>query len=450
MSEITEKTAVEEQKGPEERRDPEQGVDPNQEEDQEKEADSGQEIDTEEESEVFTEETDGDSQEEEAGTSTKSVKNVFDLRTFEPLLKSDEEYFEDFGEEDREEHPELFMSDEELEQVFQDMTDTEKKQFLALKDFHLKEYMQKGRITPLSEIIQAIMKENQPNIPTTSTEQQAALRDKLLYEARKMTELRERGMDIKPPKRIKTEYHGPAFSESKDDKGNVTITLLPGRDPYADLNKENEDVIDITGAESETDVNEDFESADDISVVSLDSLAAIDKEKIKGYWKEMSEVKVKEANIYNNLSEMVEDMSPAVIQETVKRTPKPGSNIPQVIEDLYEEIGNGSKFKKIVAAGFMMYELYLTSRDEKHKPLTYRQVAKKFQVDIKGLKEIRRGAAYQRDKKRLERMVKKEEVDVKPEVTPPEVTPPEVAPEEAEEPESEQKKGVKRKRKETK
>ena len=439
MSEITEKTAVEEQKYLQERRDPEQGADSKQEEDQEKEADPGQEIDTEEESEVFTEETDEEFQEEEAGTSTKPVKDVFDLKTFEPLLKSDEEYFEDFGEEDKEECPELFMTDEELEKVFQDMTDTEKKQYLALKDFHLKEYMQKGRITPLSEIVQAVMKESKPNIPTTSTEQQAALRDRLLHEARKMAELRERGMDIKPPKRIKTEYQGPAFSESKDDKGNITITLLPGRDPYAELNKENEDVIDITGAESETDVNEDFESADDISVVSLDSLAAIDKEKIKGYWKEMSEVKAKEATIYNNLSEMVEDMSPAVIQETVKRTPKPGSNIPQVIEDLYEEIGNGSKFKKIVAAGYMLYELYLTSRDEKYKPLTYRQVAKKFQVDIKGLKEIRRGAAYQRDKKRLERVVKKEEGDVKPEVTP----------EEAEEPESEQTKGVKRKRKET-
>ena len=132
--------------------------------------------------------------------------------------------------------------------------------------------------------------------------------------------------------------------------------------------KEDEEVIDITGAETDTDVDPDMESADDISIVSMDSLAEIDKDKIKGIWKEMSEVKTKEAVLYNNLAEMVEDMSPVVIHETVKMTPKPGSTTPQVVESLNEEIGNASMFKKVVAAGFMMYELYLKSRDPKHKP----------------------------------------------------------------------------------
>ena len=70
-------------------------------------------------------------------------------------------------------------------------------------------------------------------------------------------------------------------------------------------------------------------------------------------------------------------------------------------------------------------------------------------VDIKGLKEIRRGAAYERDRTRLQRMVKKEELDVKPEMPPQE---------EGIEPETEQSstaeqpstsKGVKRKHTET-
>ena len=359
------------------------------------------------------------------------------------MLKEGEEPFDDFTEEDRKDNPEYFLTDEEVSEIFKGMTDKEKKRFLAFKDFHLKEYLKEGRITPLSELVQAIMKENKPNIPSTSREEQEALRDKLLQEARRMTELRERGMapEVKPPRRIRT-YQGPAFSENKDQKGNITITLIPGRDPFEDIDRENEEVIDITGAESDTDVDADMESADDISIVSLDSLAEINREKVKEVWQGMSEVKTKEATLYNNLAEMVEDMSPVVIQETIRRTPKPGSNIPSEVESLCEEINNGSMFKKVVAAGYMLYEQYLKSKDKKYKPMSYRQTAKKFQVDLKGLKEISRGAAYERDRRRLERMVKKEESDVKPEVPAPEE-------EEAEEPESEQSKGVKRKHEDT-
>ena len=108
------------------------------------------------------------------------------------------------SEKDRKEYPELFLSDEELDEIFKKMTESEKKQYLALKDFHLKEYMKAGRITPLSELVLTIMKENKPNIPSSSKEQQEALRDRLLQEARKMSELRECGMapEIKPPKKV--------------------------------------------------------------------------------------------------------------------------------------------------------------------------------------------------------------------------------------------------------
>ena len=165
-------------------------------------------------------------EEEEVKSDKPVVKDVFDLKTFEPVLKEGEEYFDDFTEQDREKNPELFLTDEEVDEIFNKMTESEKKQFLAMKDFHLKEYLKEGRITPLSELVQAIMKESKPNIPSTSHEEQEALREKLLHEARRMSELRERGVapDIKPPRRIRTNQ-GPAFSESKDEKGNITITL---------------------------------------------------------------------------------------------------------------------------------------------------------------------------------------------------------------------------------
>ena len=351
VSEQIEETGVE-QKEEHSVENPEQKMDP-------EEADPGEEeyIPLFEEEEEY-EDSDAISVETTEKESDKPVvKDVFDLKTFEPVLKEGEDSFDDFTEQDRKENPEYFLTDKEIDEIFNKMTEKEKKHFLAMKDFHLKEYLQEGRITPLSELVQTIMKESKPNIPSTSQEEQEALREKLLYEARRMTELRERGMapEIKPPRRIRTNQ-GPAFSDSKDEKGNITITLLPGRDPFEDLARENDEVIDITGAESDTDVDADMESADDISVVSLDSLAEINREKVREVWQGMSEVKTKEAVLYNNLAEMVEDMSPVVIQETIRRTPKPGSNIPKEVESLCDEIDNGSMFKKVVAAGYMLYE----------------------------------------------------------------------------------------------
>ena len=105
---------------------------------------------------------------------------------------------------------------------------------------------------------------------------------------------------------------------------------------------------------------------------------------------------------------MVEEMSQAIIQETVSKSPKPGSNIPACIEDFYEEIGSASVFKRIVACGFMIYEDYMASKDPKYKKLLLQKVLKKFQTDSKGLFQMRRGEAYERERKKTERMVKQE------------------------------------------
>ena len=91
-----------------------------------------------------------------------------------------------------------------------------------------------------------------PGIPSTTKEQQEKLREKLLHEARTKQELVERGVipEVKPTKRIKTEYLGPAFTESVAEDGTVIITILPGKDPYKQLEQEEDEVIMITGAES--------------------------------------------------------------------------------------------------------------------------------------------------------------------------------------------------------
>ena len=350
---------------------------------------------------------------------TREVKELFDLKNFPHILDSDEEDFEDFEEADREKDPEYFLTDEQVDEAFREMSDTERQYFLELKQFHQADYLQRGQIRPLSEYIQELMKWLKPGIPTQTQEIQQLLRDKLLAKACTKSELREREKisEEKPKmKRIQTMYMGPSTIEEKKDDGTIVIKVLPDKDIYEDLIHEEDEVIDMTAMESASEEDPDEESADDLSIVTVDSLTNIDKDQIRKLWKEMSETKAKEADIYNRLSNMVEEMSPAIIQETISKTPKPGSNIPACVEELFEEVGSAAVFKRIVACGFMIYEDYMASKDSNYQKLSLRKVIKKFQMDSKGLLQMRRGEAYAREKKKTERMVKQQQkLELKPE-----------------------------------
>ena len=348
------------------------------------------------------------------------VKELFDMTNFPHWLDSDEEDYDDFSEKDKDKNPEYFLTDKEVEAAFQEMTEEEKKMFLEYKAFHEAEYRQFGEIWPLSDYVQAIMKYHKPGIPTQSTEMQERLRSKLLQKARTKDELRERGdLPEKKPKvkRIRTTFLGPSTEREEKEDGTVVVKLLPSKDPYEDLFHEEDELVDLTGLDSASEVNPDEESGDDLSIVTLDSLSNINKDKVKELWSEMAETKAKEADIYSKLASMVEDMPPAVIQETVAQTPRPGSTIPGCIETFYHELGNASLFKRIVATGFLMYEQYMENKDPKYKKTSLRGILKKFETDSKGLCELLRGEAYGREKKKLERMIKEEmKAEMKPEV----------------------------------
>ena len=80
-------------------------------------------------------------------------------------------------------------------------------------------------------------------------------------------------------------------------------------------------VIDMMGMESASEEDPDNESADDLSIATIDSMSNINKDKVRDLWRQMAETKAKEATIYNQLADMVDDMSPAIIQETIIQTP---------------------------------------------------------------------------------------------------------------------------------
>ena len=241
------------------------------------------------------------------------------------------------------------------------------------------------------------MKWLKPGIPTESKEIQTMLREELLAKARTKYELRERGElpDIKPKvKRIRPVFMGPATKEEKQDDGTIVIKILPGEDPYAEIDHEEDMVIDMTGMELASEEDPHGESTDDLSIVTIDSMSNINKDKVRDLWRQMVETKVKEATIYNQLADMVDDMSPVVIQETIIHIPKPGMNIPPEVEAFLEEIGSTAKFKRILATGYMVYEEYLEKKDPTYQPLSLQKILKKFNTDSKGMMEILKGEAY--------------------------------------------------------
>ena len=341
-----------------------------------------------------------------------SVKELFDMKNFPHWLDMDEEDYDYFDEKDREENLEYFLTDEQVEEIFKEMSDKEKKNFIELREYHEADYRQEGEIRPLSEYIKQIVKWLKPGIPSESQEIQEMFREKLLAKARTKSELRERGElpDVKPKvKRIRPVFMGPKTKEEKQEDETIVIKILPGEDPYAEIDHKEDMVIDMTGVESASEEDPDNESADDLSIVTIDSMSNINKDKVRDLWRQMAETKAKEATIYNQLADMVDEMSPAVIQETIIQPPKPGTNVPPEAEAFLEEIGSPAKFKRILAMGYMVYEEYLEKKDPKYQPLSLRKILKKFNTDSKGMMEIRKGEAYRREEKKMKRMLRTEE-----------------------------------------
>ena len=71
---------------------------------------------------------------------SQPVKEIFDMKNFLHWPDMDEEDYDNFDEKDREENPEYFLTDEQIEEVFKEMSDTKKKHFIELREYHEADY----------------------------------------------------------------------------------------------------------------------------------------------------------------------------------------------------------------------------------------------------------------------------------------------------------------------
>ena len=341
----------------------------------------------------------------------------FDPDTYQHVLPEGAHDFDDYDSEYEREHPELSFTDAQVEEEVKKLNPEDRKWYEEYKGFLEAYYRQHGRIIELSDIIKLIMTRRFPEIPSTTKEEQDQLREKLLIETRKREMSQQAGLEEEPPRKVRRvvpEMVGKIINVEGDDDPDapIIVKITPGIDPYLQLDREEAELEYKVGDESASETHPDDTSADDLSCITLDSLKHLDNDKVKSIWQGMAKIKKQEGDYYNELAEMVDEMSPQDIYQSVQATPRPATALPQCAEDLLAELGSEEKFRRILAVGYMSYQAFEKNRKkrlgEDYKPNTVREVASRFNISTSRLMDLRRGAAINREDTQRAKMLKAE------------------------------------------
>ena len=256
-----------------------------------------------------------------------SEETGFNPETYLHILPEGQEDFEDFTEADLQQNPELGYTDEQVEVEVEKMTEEERSLYSQIKDFTDTFYHQHGYIIPLGDIVHLYMTGRYPEIPTSTAEEQEQLREELLQEVRKWEAAEEANVMEVPPRKIRRVQKElvpqkiiDITGEDDPDKPTV-ITILPGKNPYNQIDAEEDAHEYMVGDETKSEIHPDDDAVDGLSVITLDSYKDLDSEKVREIWKGMAEVKEKERDYYNQLADMVDKMTPNDIYATVQVTP---------------------------------------------------------------------------------------------------------------------------------
>ena len=344
-----------------------------------------------------------------------SEETGFNPETYTHVLPEGQEDFQDFTEADLQQNPELGYTDEQVEAEVEKMTEEEKSLYSQIKDFTDTFYPQHGYIIPLGDIVRLYMTGRYPEIPTSTAEEQDRLREELLREVRKREAAEEANVMEVPPRKIRRIQKElvpqkiiDITGEDDPDKPTV-ITILPGKDPYDQIDAEEDALEYMVGDETKSEIHRDDDAADDLSVITLDSYKDLDSERVREIWKGMAEVKERERDYYSQLADMVDEMTPSGICATVQVTPRLGTALPQCAEDLLEELGNEETFRRVLAVGYMAWERFkgdgTKGAEVPCRPGAIRDVAGGFLTTTSRVGDIQRGGAVARGRTRLNRMV---------------------------------------------
>ena len=341
----------------------------------------------------------------------------FDPSTYQHVLPEGAHDFDDYNSEYEREHPELGFTDEQVEAEVAKLDPEDRKFYEEYRGFLDTYYRQHGKIIEMPDLIKLIMTGRYPEIPSTTRKEQDDLREKLMVETRKHEMSQQAGLEEKPPRKIRRivpERIGKIIDVTGDDDPDapVIIKIMPGVDPYAQLDLEEEELEYKVGDETASEIHPDDADAEDLSCITIDSLKHIDNEKVKEIWAGMAKLKHQEGEYYEQLAGMVDEMTLEVIYQSVQATPRPSTNVPTCADELLEELGSAELFKRVLAIGYMDWQGFEKNRrkrlGEKYKPNTIREVATKFGISTSRLMDLRRGAAINREDTQCSKMLKAE------------------------------------------
>ena len=287
----------------------------------------------------------------------------FNPSTYEHVLPEGAHDFDDYDSEYEEQHPELGFTDEQVEAEVAKLDPEDKKFYEEYRGFLDTYYRQHGKIIKMPDLIKLIMMGRYPEIPSTTRKEQDELRDKLLIETRKREMSQQAGLEEEPPRKIRRivpERIGKIIDVMGDDDPDapMIIKIMPGVDPYAQLDLEEEELEYKVGDEMASEIHPDDDDADDLSCITIDGLKNIDNDKVKNIWQGMAKLKWQEGDYYSELADMVDEMSPETIYQSVQVTPRPTTALPQCAEDLLTELGNEELFHRVLAVGYMSYQAF--------------------------------------------------------------------------------------------
>ena len=349
----------------------------------------------------------------------------FDPSTYQHLLPEGAHDFEDYDSHYEEKHPELGFTDKQVEAEVAKLDPENKKFYKEYQDFLDAYYRQHGRIIELPDLIKLIMTGRYPEIPSTTRKEQDELREKLMIETRKREMSQQAGLEEEPPRKIRRivpERIGKIIDVTGDDDPDAPtiIKIMPGVDPYSQLDLEEEELEYKVSDETASEIHPDDDEADDLSCITIDSLKHIDNDKVKEIWTGMAKIKHQEGEYYEQLAGMVDKMTPEVVYQSVQASPRPSINVPSCAEELLQELRSAELFKRVLAIGYMSWQAFEKNRrgrlGEKYKPNTVREVAAKFDISSSRLMDLRREAAINREDTQHSKMLKakkKEEAEGK-------------------------------------
>ena len=341
----------------------------------------------------------------------------FDPSTYQQVLPEGAHDFDDYDSDYAEQHPELGFTDEQVEAEVAKLDSEDKKFYEEYREFLDTYYRQHGKIIEMPDLIKLIMMGRYPEIPSTTRKEQDELWEKLMIQARKREMSQQAGLEEESPRKIRRivpERIGKIIDVTGDDDPDAPtiIKITPGVNPYSQLDLEEEELEYKVGDETASEIHHDDDDADDLSCITIDSLKYIDNDKVKNIWQGMAKLKRQEGDYYSELADMVDEMSPETIYQSVQATPRPATTLPQCAEDLLTELGSEELFRRILAVGYMSYQAFEKNHKkrlgETYKPNTVREVAARFNISTSRLMDLRRGAAINREDTQRSKMLKVE------------------------------------------